>query len=354
MKITPALIIEFVGSLTGASQHTRDSYTCGLNSFTQSGLDLDTGCLAAFDVCLSRRPLAKMTRLMYVQAVKRLVQWLDAYDRLPGFNLTKAQLQLRMNRGQDRSPAYTPRDPDPDMPLVVRYFDDMPLPPWSGGMTPLQTLRRLEVLRNRALMRTFISTAARLSEVLSLTRVQVQDGRHSEVRINGKGNARRTIFFSPAAQAAIAAYCAERADDCPALFVSNRRKALNEDSVRAVVKNAARALGMSPKTSPHGFRHYVGWDMLNNQDVSLEKVQAFLGHKNIATTRKVYAPTDLARLRQMATRYFAAVDPPAPTPPAAPISPRAPDLPPDVAGGLDAASILAEAEAILRDAARHD
>ena len=303
----------FIDSLSGASENTRRMYECGLRSFMRADLVLDNTALAAFDVHLAKAGRAKTTRLMYVQSIKRLLDWMDATDQLVGVSLAKAHQQLRVTRGKDRSPAYIPRQADPQIPAIVTYFDSLPLPECAENMTSLLRRRRLEILRNRALIHTFISTAARLSEVLSLTRVQVNDGKASETVIVGKGGFSHVIFFSPRAQAHIRAYCTERVDRCQALFVTHQNIPLGGAGVWRLIKNAAQACGMSRATSPHAFRHWVAWDMLNNRGVPLDFVQAYLGHKNIATTRKVYATTDTATLRRFASRYFSTSEPLGPT-----------------------------------------
>jgi site-specific recombinase XerD len=103
---------------------------------------------------------------------------------------------------------------------------------------------------------------------------------------------------------AIQAYLAERQDDCPGLFISHGRgkgRPLGRGTVWAVVKEAAQALGLHRKTSPHSFRHYRATQLLN-EGMPLESVQAYLGHQDISTTRKVYAHTKTAVLRdQLAT-----------------------------------------------------
>jgi integrase/recombinase XerD len=103
---------------------------------------------------------------------------------------------------------------------------------------------------------------------------------------------------------AIQAYIAERQDEHPGLFISHGRgygKPLGRGTIWAVVKTAAKALGLHKSTSPHSFRHYRATQLLN-EGMPLESVQAYLGHQDISTTRKVYAHTKTAVLRdQLAT-----------------------------------------------------
>ena len=70
----------------------------------------------------------------------------------------------------------------------------------------------MELLRNRALVHTLRCSGGRISEVLSLKRSQVQDGRIDEVLITGKGGKQRVLFLDPPALLAITRYCNERHD----------------------------------------------------------------------------------------------------------------------------------------------
>ena len=174
------------------------------------------------------------------------------------------------------------------MPKIIIYYDTLPLPPENDKYN-----RRLSLLRNRALVHTFYSTAARISEVVGLNRVTVGNGRAAHALIIGKGNKPRTIHIRSYAQTAIRAYLAERTDSNPALFVSHSRNALNArlsiTSAHNVVKRAVKALNLNESLSAHDFRHFRATQLLR-EGMPLEVVQEFLGHTDIATTRNIYAP----------------------------------------------------------------
>ena len=138
-----------------------------------------------------------------------------------------------------------------------------------------------------------------MSEVAALTRESVLGGRVSEAHLQGKGGYSRVILFTPEAMTAIRSYLKERKDSYPALFISHGRNqgdGLSRCSIWRVVKRAAGALDLYESTSPHSFRHYRATQLLN-EGMPLESVQAYLGHQDIATTRKVYAHTHTAVLR---------------------------------------------------------
>jgi integrase/recombinase XerD len=239
---------------------------------------------------------------VYLSAARRFLVWLDAHDYLaPTLSVPKAQNRLAAIRGQSRRPSEVARAVDPELPRIVTYYDRLSLPPRSAK----NRLKRLRLLRDRAVVHTLYASAGRVSEVASLTRSQVLDGRLDEVWITGKGGRERVILLTPEAQKAIAAYCSERNDSHPGLFISHGRDKgtpLGRWTLWKVVKDAAKALDLYQGTSPHHFRHYRARQLLH-EGMDLEVLQAYLGHADIATTRRIYAPyTALGKVKdQLAT-----------------------------------------------------
>lgn len=235
----------------------------------------------------------------YLAALKRLLVWLDATDLLPAsFQLGKAQSRLKVALGERGGLPYRHRRIDPELPRVVTYYDHLPLP---AGEDHSSRQRRLEILRNRAIAHTLYASAGRVSEVAGLTREMVLDGRLDEVHLTGKGDKTRVILLTARARQAIRAYLSARDDEHPGLFISHSRRndgeSLSRKTLWRVVKTAARALDLHRSTSPHSIRHYRATQLLN-RGMPLELVQTYLGHSDISTTRKVYAHTHTAVLRE--------------------------------------------------------
>jgi site-specific recombinase XerD len=258
--------------------------------------------LEAFYSWLGKEYSSQQTRRTYLSAVRRFLTWLDARDRLsPTFQLGKAQNRLKAAQGTKGRIPYKHRRVDPEIPQIVVYYDKLPLP---QGEDWKNRQERLKILRARAIVHTLYASGGRVSEVASLTRELVLDGRIDEVHLTGKGGQPRVILLTREAMQAIQAYVAERDDDYPALFISHGRgrgNALGRGTIWAIVKKATRALGLHKSTSPHSFRHFRATQLLN-EGMPLESVQAYLGHQDISTTRKVYAHTETAVLRdQLAT-----------------------------------------------------
>jgi site-specific recombinase XerD len=251
---------------------------------------------------LSDRYTSQQTVRTYISAIRRFLTWLDARDLLAaGFQLSKAQNRLKAAQGRRKSPPYKHRRVDPELPRLVEYYDNLELPRDHDSRSQQE---RLKILRARAIVHTLYASGGRVSEVASMTREMVLDGRMDEVHITGKGGQPRVILLTPDAMRAIQAYIAERNDDFPGLFVSHGRgrgQSLGRGTIWAVVKTAAKTLGLHSSTSPHSFRHFRATQLLN-EGMPLESVQAYLGHQDISTTRKVYAHTNTAVLRdQLAT-----------------------------------------------------
>ncbi len=238
---------------------------------------------------LSNRSRSTVTT--YTAAIVGYLHFLDGIDALPaGVQLGK--LQRQMSRRQiDRNQAETVIDLDQarqSIPLIINYYDTLPLPPENDKYN-----RRLSLLRDRALVKVLYSTAARISEAVALDRNNVDRGRAQFATIMGKGNKPRTIHIRDYARHAITSYLTERRDANPALFIAHSRNARNArlsvTSAHNIVKRAVKALQLHESLSAHDFRHYRATQLLR-EGMPLEVVQEYLGHSDISTTRSVYAP----------------------------------------------------------------
>lgn len=249
----------------------------------------------------AERGYSRRTENTYLAGAVRWVEWLDAHELLPpGVTSTRMKLLLSESRGRRRA-GYKTQPIQEAVPLLLEYYANQPLP---GGDSPRARRARLALLRNRALVHTLFATAMRAHEAAGLRRGDCADGAQAQVRITGKGEKERVVLLNAEAQAAIAAYLAERDADLSArlqhapsprepLFVRHDRDrltAITTKTVWLVVTQAARAVGAQLSISPHDFRRYLATTLLS-EGMPLESVQAFLGHESIVTTRTVYAHT---------------------------------------------------------------
>ncbi len=258
---------------------------------------LEEDVLEEYYYWLSEQYESQQTTRTYLSALRRFLSWLDARELLTdSFQLSKAQNRLKAAQGNRKRVPYKHKRVDPELPALISYYDNLTLPEGQGRRARVE---RLNILRARAIVHTLYASGGRVSEVTSLTREMVLDGRLDEVHLVGKGGQPRVILLTSDAMRAMQAYLAERDDRYAGLFISHGRgygRPLGRGTVWAVVKKAAKILGLHHSTSPHSFRHYRATQLLN-EGMPLESVQAYLGHQDISTTRKVYAHTKTAVLR---------------------------------------------------------
>ena len=310
----------FEDSLAGKSPHTARSYGTALDRFFEflgeRGLDpaqptraLPADALERFYVWLVRRygRTARGTQLTYVAGVRAFYRYLERRGLTPeGVTMERMRAGLREVMG--RAPSYkTPRI-DQGLPSIVTYVDALPLP--GGGGAAAQR-KRLELLRDRALLRTLYCTAMRRAEAVALNRTDVQDGRADQALITGKGEKERVVFFDDATLGAIRAYLRARDDRYLPLFLrhdtgrgrpgpAGTHYRVTTQTVWNVVKKYARAVGVN--ASPHDFRHDKA-SLLLNRGAKLSEVQDILGHASPETTKKIYAHYETAHLRAAFDRY---------------------------------------------------
>lgn len=275
-------------------RNTHRTYAAGLSAFEAFMADregspvllrsLQDDVIEGFQLYLLDRGYSRFTLRTYQAALSAFLNYLLVHDLTPvHFSLAKARLRARRTNRRFPYPAPVP---DPALPLIIKYYDEMALP---SGEDDKARATRLRILRSRAIVHTLYSSAGRIAEVASLTRRDVADGRQAQVIVTGKGNKQRFIYLTDLARKAIADYVHARADAYVPLFISHGRdygKRLSKVSIWETVKRAARALQLD--VTPHDFRHYRARQMLD-EGAPLEAIQEILGHSDISTTRKVYA-----------------------------------------------------------------
>jgi len=214
-----------------------------------------------------------------------------------GFSLDLAQEERKHKR---KKRTYPIPEVGEGFARVLHYFEGLAVP---AGDDPAAVVERLDILRGRALMQTLYASAGRASEIVQLTRKQVQDGRRDEVVSKGKGSRERFLFFTPEAQRALQVYLEARQDDSPHVFINHERKygtGLSRNMLWHIVHQVAETVG-AEKVHPHTFRHARARELLA-QGVPLEAIQEVLGHASILTTRSVYAHYDHKTIREIYDR----------------------------------------------------
>lgn len=150
----------------------------------------------------------------------------------------------------------------------------------------LQAVSGQNEKRDYAILMLFLNCGIRRSELVGLNLTDVYEDR---IRVVGKGNKERFVYFGSACRKAIDAYLVEREQkvltDNRALFGSRDGNRISVTAVHRLVKKALLQAGLdSTQFSAHKLRHTAATMMLSG-GVDVKTVQEVLGHENLNTTQ---------------------------------------------------------------------
>ncbi len=158
-------------------------------------------------------------------------------------------------------------------------------------------------IRDWALLELLYATGARVSELVSLDREDIQssDGEINKIRLMGKGRKERIVPLGKFAQHALNQYLtlirpnlvkgSERG-----LFLNSRGTRLSRQSAwRIVLENAKRA-NIENRISPHAMRHSFATHLLDG-GADIRVVQELLGHSSVTTTQ-IYTLVTIDKIRE--------------------------------------------------------
>ena len=146
-------------------------------------------------------------------------------------------------------------------------------------------------LRNRAILETFFSTGARISELINIKLSDID--KNGRIFIKGKGKKERFVYLTPRAQRHIKNYLEVRAGgDSPYLFVPYRgknvhqkTKKLSPNYLEEKIKKYREILGLNIPVTPHGLRRAFA-TYLAESGASPAAIQILLGHESLDTTTR--------------------------------------------------------------------
>lgn len=140
--------------------------------------------------------------------------------------------------------------------------------------------------RDYAILMLFLNCGIRRSELVGLNLTDVYEDR---IRVVGKGNKERFVYFGTPCRKAIDAYLPERnkkiLTDNRALFGSRDNNRISVTAVHRMVKKYLLMAGLDAnELSAHKLRHTAATMMLSG-GVDVKTVQEVLGHENLNTTQ---------------------------------------------------------------------
>lgn len=161
------------------------------------------------------------------------------------------------------------------------------------------TLEELELMRDactttrqRCMFELFYSAGIRLDELhgVDVGHLNWQD---NSIRVIGKGNKERVVYFSDRAKIYLKRYIAERGMlGTDALFITSKQPhaRMGHKSIQNEIKAIAKAAGITKPVYPHLLRHSFATHGLKS-GMSLNVIHDLLGHEKLDTTL-IYARTD--------------------------------------------------------------
>ncbi|MGN1307714.1 MAG: tyrosine recombinase XerC [Faecousia sp.] len=161
----------------------------------------------------------------------------------------------------------------------------------------LSSVQGTNARRDYAILMLFLNCGIRRSELVGLNLSDVYEDR---IRVTGKGNKERIVYFGSACKAAIDDYMIERnkkvLSDNRALFGSRDNNRISVTAVHRLVKKHMLAAGLDPNQySAHKLRHTAATLMVSN-GVDIKTVQEVLGHEHLNTT-EIYTHIESTELK---------------------------------------------------------
>ncbi len=189
---------------------------------------------------------------------------------------------------------------DTPMKLVTLPRSEKKLPSYIN-YSDLEELLNIPVtdvlgLRNRLILEMLYTTGVRVSELVNIKLSDI-DFYNNTIKILGKGNKERFVFYGNTCKELLDRYLKLRTSSVEYLFLNKNYTKLTDRGVRLIVENIVKKSCLKLNVSPHTFRHTFATHLLN-EGADLKIVQELLGHSDISTTG-IYTHVSNEHLRKV-------------------------------------------------------
>jgi integrase/recombinase XerC len=180
---------------------------------------------------------------------------------------------------------------------------------WEDEMADFAALPEIAGIlwpvRDKALILSMYSAGLRISEVVSLSMVNISKTL-DDAKIIGKGGKERYVFFSEEAKSAIGEYLPQRTARLRmagiekkngALFISRKGQPISIAGVRWIISRYAKHSGLGKNIHPHSLRHSFATHLVNS-GCDVRVVQEMLGHSSLSTTQR-YTHVNIENLKRV-------------------------------------------------------
>lgn len=143
-------------------------------------------------------------------------------------------------------------------------------------------------LRNALIIELLLSTGLRVSE-LSDIKIDDMDLKNNEIRVIGKGNKERIVYYRDNTKTKLYYYLKDsrgillNGKYSPYLLINNNGGKLTDRGIRYIIEEIIKKCSINTRVTPHTFRHTFA-TMLLNEGCDIRSVQELLGHANLNTT----------------------------------------------------------------------
>ena len=258
--------------------------TLGVSTVTQVMLGMDVTGIRKFLEHLSQQDYSPATMARKIATLRSFHRWLEKRSLITN----NPMLLIRTPKQSKRLPKAI------DVEQVEKLLS-----------APDDT--NLLGARDRAILETLYSTGIRVSELVGINRIDIDDNEATLI-VRGKGRKERVVPLGSHAMAALRHYMAILdggelsgnepipAPDAP-LFINKHGGRISTRSVRRKVSKYLAQAGLDPNISPHTLRHSFATHLLDN-GADLRSVQELLGHQSLSTTQ-VYTHLSTQRMREV-------------------------------------------------------
>lgn len=156
---------------------------------------------------------------------------------------------------------------------------------------------KIVAIRNRTMLEVLFSTGMRISELINLKKVQIDNT--GRIFIRGKGRKERFVYLTPRAMKHLDEYIkSEHISDSPYLFLPSKGKNINKKDrkistnyLQGKVKRYRELLGINVPLSCHSIRHAFA-TYLAESGANPAAIQILLGHESLDTTTRYVNASD--------------------------------------------------------------
>lgn len=263
--------LKYINTRNSASLHTLDAYKRDINQFIEylegeSITDVDKQTVYGFINMLYESNLSDSSVARKISTLRSFYSFLQIQEvvNLNPFKLVKVKTIER------KLPDFLMYE---EIQKVLACCDD-------------------NELRDRLIIEIMYACGLRVSELCNL-RVKDINLEDRSIKVVGKGNKERLLFFYPGLQKRIQIFIQDKKDY---LFLNKQGKPITPRGIQYLLEKKGIEAGLRMKLHPHMLRHSFATHLLDN-GANIRFVQTLLGHESLSTTQ-IYTHVSSSKLKE--------------------------------------------------------